>query len=159
MRHPYRGLTPNQIGTAWVCVRFYPLTRPEGDTRPCGPTIHENNGHSLLGDVDVVVNKAGRLDLLLDDLPAGSAIGFPSYTCDEALARRGVALGPSGGNSLTDIEVSIGAPSEPYGRKVLDLRIAAHYSKLVYGETANVWLKLEHDLSAVVPPCCCTPTP
>lgn len=151
MLHAYNGLTKDQIGVSWICVRFYPLARTQGDTRPCGPRIHQNSGHSAMGDVRVEINDRGRLDVRINDLPDDAAIGFPAFTPDEHLTMRGAAFGPSGGNKLTEILVSIAAPvtdATPYGRKALDLRAPAHYAKIA-GETSNVWIKLEHDLSAV----------
>lgn len=149
MRQQYDALDrADSTGVAWACIRFYPKTRPAGDNRPTGPTIHENTGHSLMGVTGVSIDPNNGWLRIEVDMPTGGAIGWIGFTPDEQLSMKGVAFGPSGGNSLTLAQVSIGDPSEPYGRKALDLRAPAHYAKIA-GEHANVWVKLEHDLSQV----------
>lgn len=148
MRHAYHTLSASDIGVTWLCLRFYPKHRDPGDDRPKGPTIHENSTHSLAGgDVEVSITEEGLLALEIHDLPPGVAIGFLGFTPDESLSVRGVEFGPSGGNRMTRITVSISAPDEPNGRKVLNLKAPAHYEKIA-GEYSNVWIKAEHDLSA-----------
>ena len=152
MQHAYNALTSSQIGTSWVCVRFYPRSRPEGSTLPKGIVVHENTGHSAMGVVSVGVDP-GCGDLRLEvDMPDGGAIGCPVVTPDSSLTMRGITFGPSGGNKITQWRASKPAPittDDPYGRKQLDLRIGAHYDHLVDREYANVWIMLLHDLSAV----------
>lgn len=156
MIHGYAQLTANQVTVVTGIIRFYPRTRPAGDTRPCGPRFHHNGAHSQVGvtGVAVVSDPASPFRGWLEvqhPAPPGAAVMHVSLTPDETLARRAAAFGPSGGVTETMLEVSIGDPTRGYGRRVLDLTSDADYAKIA-GDYSNLWFAVWHDLSSAEAP-------